>query len=199
MRFRMGFLRFAMLITVASLQGCDQPSKELQDKVDALDRRISKLEGAQMQLSTRVGVVEGQATKLETSQSLRDMIDQFKGVAYLSPGSEGYEVIEFSLGTLAVSLEDIRPYANGSRVILDFGNPTSAMVTGISMNLEWGKSASDAATTKTRQLTLTENLRGGAWTKIPVVLEGVPPTDLGFVRVKDFKNGGVSLMKDLRQ
>jgi hypothetical protein len=188
-----------MLITVASLQGCDQPSKELQDKVDALDRRISKLEGAQMQLSTRVGVVEGQATKLETSQSLRDMIDQFKGVAYLSPGSEGYEVIEFSLGTLAVSLEDIRPYANGSRVILDFGNPTSAMVTGISMNLEWGKSASDAATTKTRQLTLTENLRGGAWTKIPVVLEGVPPTDLGFVRVKDFKNGGVSLMKDLRQ
>jgi hypothetical protein len=174
------------------LAGCDQPSKEMQDKFAALEK-------AQSEMSARLATLQTRTAKLETSQSTRDYMDDLKGMAYLTPGGEGYQAIEYTLGTLTVSLEDVRPYANGTRVILNFGNPTAAIVTGVSMDLEWGQRANDASTTKSRHITLPDDFRAGSWNRVPVVLDGVPPADFGFVRVNNFQNTGIKLSRDFRQ
>ena len=48
---------------------------------------------------------------------------------------------------------------------------------------------------RSRDFSFTEALRGGAWTNVPVVLEGVPPTELGYVRIKDVGHTGIRLAR----
>lgn len=50
----------------------------------------------------------------------------FERVAYLTPGDPSFSPIAFSLGYITVSLTNVRPYANGSKVTLSVGNILSA-------------------------------------------------------------------------
>ena len=122
---------------------------------------------------------------------------KFESVAYITPGSDGYAIIKSDLGYMVVSLDDVQPYANGCRITLCIGNLTSAQVDGATAKLEWG-SVDDKGTplngyARSRDISFSQALRPGAWTNVPVVLEGVPPTDLGFVRVKHFHHASISL------
>jgi hypothetical protein len=120
-------------------------------------------------------------------------------IAYLTPGADGYSVIRSDLGLLTVALKNIAPYANGSRVTLRFGNTTSATINGVKATLEWGsvdeKGHAINATAKSKNVTFNEPLRTGSWTSVAVVLEGVPATNLGFVRVKDLDHTGIRLSR----
>lgn len=120
-------------------------------------------------------------------------------IAYLTPGSDGYAAVRFDLGVLTASLIDIKPYANGTKVTLEFGNTLSATVTGLKATLDWGK-VDDKGTpmneqAKTKEVSFNEPLLPGSWTKVSVVLDGVPATEFGFVRVKDIHHSGIRLLK----
>ena len=117
-------------------------------------------------------------------------------IAFMTPGSDGYSVIRTDLGPMTVSLENIESYANGSRVTLQVGNITSATINGAKATVEWGRVSSDSAAdnpTKSREVSFRNPLRSGSWNTISVVLEGVPPTELGFVRIRDFTHTGLRL------
>jgi hypothetical protein len=121
-------------------------------------------------------------------------------VAYLTPGEEGYSVVKSDIGAITVSLKDVKPYANGSRITLQFGNILNATITGVKAKLEWGsvdaKGIPKNETQKSREITFSKSLRSGSWTKISVVLERVPPSDLGFVRVRELKHTGIILLQE---
>jgi uncharacterized protein DUF3251 len=120
-------------------------------------------------------------------------------IAYLTPGGEGYTVIQTDLGRVTVKLVNVQPYANGSRVTIQFVNLMSATINGAKAQLEWGsvdnKGSPKNESAKSREVKFGEDLRAGAWTNVQVVLEGVPPTDLGFVRVRDFTHAGITLLR----
>jgi len=48
-------------------------------------------------------------------------------------------------------------------------------------------------TAKSRDETLIQALLAGSWTSVPLVLDGVPASELGFVRVKNIIHTGISL------
>ena len=48
---------------------------------------------------------------------------------------------------------------------------------------------------KSRQVEFTEPLAPGAWTQSELLLAGVPPTELGFVRLKDVDHSGIGLLQ----
>src|SRR6267143_1556607 len=89
-------------------------------------------------------------------------------------------------------------YANGSRVTLKFGNLMSATINGAKAKLEWGsvdeKGRPKTGTERSREVTFNESLRAGAWTNVSIVLDAVPPTALGFVRVKEMSHTGISVV-----
>jgi hypothetical protein len=136
-------------------------------------------------------------------QALREQMDDFQiirennRIAYLTPGQSGYDSVQFSLGTLTISLVDVKPYANGSKVTLTFGNPLAATIEGLKAKIEWGSVGADGMpdnkTLKSREVTFKEKIRPGSWTKADVVLEGLPPTNLGFVRVRNVAHEGIVL------
>ena len=148
-------------------------------------------------LEARVAALEKQIEQLQYRVRLQSDIKDWDKVAYLTPGSDGYSAVKMDLGYLTVNLANIAAYANGSKVSLTFGNLTSATIDGLKATIEWGsvdeKGMPKNEEAKSREIKLTESLYSGAWNKADVVLEGVPPTALGFVRVRDVTHQGIRL------
>ncbi|MDO5506392.1 MAG: DUF3251 domain-containing protein [Pseudoxanthomonas suwonensis] len=152
------------------------------------------------QVRSEVESLKVEFEELKKRQAQDDIDRLFKGldqIAFLQPGDTGYSTVRYDLGVLTVELADISAYANGSKASIKFGNPLASTVTGLKIKLEWGKTDEDGVvdndSAKSKQLTLTEPLLSGSWTTVPVVLEGVPPAELGFVRVREVAHTGIRL------
>jgi outer membrane murein-binding lipoprotein Lpp len=162
------------------LTGCDQRSK-----VTALEVKVTTL--------------ETELTNLKQKIEMQEMVSDWDKVAYLTPGAEGYSLIKSDLGNLTVSIVNVRPYANGSKITLQFGNLTAATIDGLKTKLEWGPVDKEGrpknAEAKSRDVIFNEPLISGSWTNSDVVLEGIPPIDLGFVRLRDVGHRGVKLRR----
>jgi hypothetical protein len=153
-----------------------------------------------IELREELRVVKEELAQLKKSQEQDDVnriIKDFDKVAYLQAGDSGYSSVRYDLGVLTVQLADVEPYANGSRVVLRFGNPLFTAVNGLKAKIDWGHTnengAPDNDSARSKDVTLNETLRPGAWTNARIVLEGVPPAQLGFVRLRDITHTGISL------
>jgi hypothetical protein len=182
LRVRLRHLLFAASLL---LVGCDLTTNTAFEK---------KLEAANTQIASLQKDLAEQKQKLEFDE----FIKTFDNIAYLTPGNSGYSSIKFDLGTLTVQLADVKPYANGSKVTLKFGNTLSASINGLKATIDWGKVNEKGSpineSAKSKEVTFTETLRAGSWTPTSVVLDGLPPNELGFVRVHDVTHTGIQLL-----
>lgn len=186
-----------VILAASLIAGCDSAKELLRA------REIPVNQGEQIKtMQQEVKVLNAELAELKQKQSsleLDNMFRDFEKIAYLQPGDGGYSPIRFDLGALTVQLADVKPFANSSKVSLKFGNPLSSSINGVKAKIEWGQvdekgnPINDAA--KSKVVTFTETLRSGAWTSVSVVLDGMPPTELGFVRVRDVVHTGISLNK----
>lgn len=185
-----GILLLASISVVACVD--DRQVAELNGKVAASEGQIKALTEQVNNLNAELG-------KRISDLEINDQFQQWEHVAFLTPGSSGYAPIRFDLGTITVTLADVNAYANGSKVTLVFGNPLAARINGLRGTIEWGKVGPTGTPlnneAKTKPFAPIESLANGSWTKIQIVLEGVPPSDLGFVRLRDMGHTGISLMR----
>ena len=153
------------------------------------DPRVAVLEAKVAALQAQVSSLDPQLAALKRQADLNKMFRDWEGVAYLTPGSTGYAVVGMDLGKLTVSLANVAAYANGSKVTLQFGNLTSATIDGLKATVEWGPTDKDGTPNnveaKSKEFSPTESLLPGAWNTTEIILEGVPPASLGFVRVRE--------------
>jgi outer membrane murein-binding lipoprotein Lpp len=161
--------------------------------------QVATLEKKAADLESQVEALKASVQQLQQQKSFDQLLRDLDSVAYLTPGSNGYSIVQTDLGRMTVALENVQPYANGTRITLRFGNLTSATVNGAKARVEWGsadaKGVPKNETARSRDVSFSESLRAGTWTNVLVVLEGVPPTELGFVRIKDVTHTGISLLK----
>jgi outer membrane murein-binding lipoprotein Lpp len=161
------------------------------------DPRVAPLQKQMQDLNKAVEDLKKDAESQKRDLDWAKFIQDSERIAYLTPGESGYSVIKMDFGTITVNLQDIKAYANGSRVTLKFGNPTSATLTDVSATLDWGtvddKGAPRNDSEKTREIGFDKSLPAGRWTIVDFVLDGIPPTTLGFVRVHELKNKGIVL------
>ncbi len=131
----MKHIGFSFCLPIALLLvGCqkDPRTTELERKLDDASTQISLLQN-------KLDEVNGALAEIKRDREVENLFKDFDKFAYLTPGSEGYSIIRFDLGVVTVKLADIKPYANGSKVTLEFGNPLSATVTGLKATLDWGR------------------------------------------------------------
>jgi Protein of unknown function (DUF3251) len=175
------------LVSALLLTACNEDPRvpALEQRLEA---RLAELEAANKALTEQVETLKFQVDILEWDQ-----------MAFLKPGDAGYSAVKYDLGVVTVKLADVKPYANGSKISLQFGNLTSARIDGLRAKLEWGKvndkgvPQNDKA--KSRDVTFNEALAAGSWTVTELVLEGIPPTELGFVRLKNVGHRGIGLRR----
>lgn len=153
-------------------------------------------------LEARIAAVESAYSNLKSEHDLLSLQVEAIGwgrVAVLKPGDQGYSTFQYDLGFMTARLEDIKPYANGSKVSIVLGNPSAARINGLKARVEWGSVDKDGTprndTGKARQVSFPETLSPGTWTKVEVVLEGFPPAELGFVRLREVGHGGIGLRR----
>lgn len=186
--------RLFLLIFFVVLPACEGrvSDPEVSRKLNEANKRIETLE-------QQVQEIRSAIDEFQRQESLNNFFKDIDKFAFLTPGDEGYAAIRFDLGILTMRLADIKPYANGSKITLEIGNTLSARIDGLKMKIEWGKvddkglAVNDIA--KAKDIVLNEHLRPGAWTKTSIVLDGVPPSALGFVRLRDVHHSGISLMR----
>lgn len=184
------------LILIILVAGCAQDQKPqsvvLQSKLEQTTKNVASLQ-------TQISALKGQVSTLQNANDWRNIVEQGEGVAYLTPADDGYSAIKLPEGYITVALINVRPYANGRKITLRFGNPMAATLTGVRMTLDWGKTDAkgdaDNAGEKTRDVTLLNPLFGGSWTQETFVLDSLPPSQLGFVRVRNVSHGGMELIK----
>lgn len=186
-----------VLMSAISLSGCEyidilNNSKEIIAKQEI---EIQTLQNVVYEMKREVASLKSKQDELE----LKNMFDDFKYVAFLTPGDSGYSTIMFDIGVLTVKLEDVKAYANGSKIKIRFGNTLNTSINGLKAKFEWGEFDSNGTIVNdpnnTKDVTFTEKLRPGSWTSVSLVLDKVPPTKLGFVRIKNVTHSGISLSK----
>ena len=173
-----------VLVWLVVLSGC-APTSE----VETLKLEVAAVKSVADQLKSDYDAYK-------RSADVEKAVSSMDRIAYLTPGDKGYSSVQTRLGVVTVSFDSIKAYANGSEVTLVWGNTTSAKLTAVTATVEWGrvddKGFPNNETARKRQHTI-EALREGAWTKSSVILEGLPPQDLGFVRVSELSFGSIQL------
>jgi hypothetical protein len=116
--------------------------------------------------------------------------------AEFDPAEASYQRIDANVGTFAVSLDDVRPFADGVRVTLKLGNLSSATFNGAKLSLSYNKRmpaqgaenyANEISTwfgsLKTQEQTISSALQPGRWNPVHVVLPAIEPKDFGYLSV----------------
>jgi hypothetical protein len=163
------------------------------------NQRFAALQKKTDDMQAQVKSLKESVDRMESDRSWDKLERDAGSIAYLTPGSQGYSTIGMDLGRLTVQLANVQAYANGIRVTLRFGNSTSATINGVKATLEWGRVDAKGSPindeARSREVTFDQSLRAGAWTEVHVVLDGVPPQEFGFVRVRDMSHTGIVLYK----
>ena len=156
------------------------------------DSRITGLE-------ERIGNLELKVAELQGKIVINEMVQDFDEFAMLKPSDPGYNPVKFDLGYLTISFEGVKAYENGSMAKIKIGNPLSATINGLKANIDWGpvNESGDAIAEKekSREVMINQELLPGSWNTVNIVLEDTPPSQVGYLRIKNIEHMGVALKK----
>jgi hypothetical protein len=149
----------------------------------------------------RITSLESRVDSLEVS---RDLIEKYYpfdanwALIDLAPRKKGYVLVRTNFGHLAVSVRNVEPHENGSKITFELGNLASGTVGGLQADVTWSFRRKGEAEQKDRAETrrgvkLQEILPGGSWTESTVVLDGVLPSELTGVSLFEVSAGQLLL------
>lgn len=196
-------MRFVPLaLACVALAGCDiaAGTAELKREIDEQAKTIAQMDVQIKDLKSQLEKLADTESQNEIDGRLRD-VKLFLSVmdaATLKPGNEGYATINFDLGKITVSIEDIKPYANGSKISLRFGNLQSTTIGGLKGSIAWGAVDKDGQPImdekKEKEFSFVKDVQPGSWAYLSVMLDGTPPQDLGFIKVGGLTHSSIKLM-----
>ena len=179
----------AMLPLVASF-GCSPAPKQAASPVVAVSAPALQFnEDEFRRLAARVDTLERDANFQKFMRNSDEM-------ASLKPDEKTWQQVKTSIGYVVVSLDNVSEYANGSEIVLQFGNPLSATISQLSATVEWGRvdeKGNPVGEAQTKDVTFTDVLPAASWHKFKVTLASIPPKELGYVNVKNVQFRSSSL------
>ena len=152
-----------------------------------LQKRIDAIEQQQR-------TMKGEVVALRAQRQLEE--SQYKSAEF-DPAEPGFQRIDANYGSFAVSLGDVRQFADSVKVRLDIGNLSSATFTGVKLILRYGPRPPEFGAThwserynawqtglKSREQTLVESIRPANWNPVQIVLPGIEEKQFGYLEVK---------------
>lgn len=127
-------------------------------------------------------------------RKLRKEVRELKGASVsLTPGSGGYQVIHHHLGTATLMLREVKAHTKGSAITLEIVNLTSIHITGATMEIGY-RDPSDSSFERSSKYDVEQTLMAGKATKVTLVLEGVNPPTVTYIRVSGFQPKGIRVI-----
>lgn len=101
-----------------------------------------------------------------------------------------YQRVDTIVGPLTISVDDVKPHADGVRVRLNVGNVTTAKFNGGLFKIKWGSRFEKGTnyrewlgTMREAEHKFTNDLSPGTWNKVTLTLPGVPPEKFGYLEL----------------
>jgi hypothetical protein len=128
-------------------------------------------------------------------RELRKDVRELKGASVsLNPGSNDYQAIRHQLGSATLSLKEVKAHDKGSAITLEIGNLTSVHITGAAMTIGY-QDPSNPSVESSLKYDVNQTLEAGKATKVTLILEGVNPSAVTYIRVSDFQPKGIRLIQ----
>ena len=191
-------LRIIGIGLVASFAiGCTEDASRL----NALESRVTALETQLTEVDSKVSLAD---TRIELLEQENENNPRPRSASY-APNGKGYQTIHTDSGVFMVSLEDLKPYANGYKATFKFGNPQAIDFEDIEVGLRWGpaRPADGFKTTKYpdwqkqfQEATqkLAKRLRSGSWNTVELVLAPATAEQVGQIEIQSIKPATVFMI-----
>ncbi len=128
-------------------------------------------------------------------RGLRKDVRELNGASVsLNPGSNDYQAIRHQLGSATLSLKEVKAHDKGSAITLEIGNLTSVHITGAAMTIGY-QDPSNPSVESSLKYDVKQTLEAGKATKVTLILEGVNPSAVTYIRVSDFQPKGIRLIQ----
>jgi hypothetical protein len=198
-----------LFVVSLSLYGCDyfvpraeynslsdQMSK-LTDQVSKMASQLEKLQTNTDQMQTVSVEVTDLLTNLKTELGeIKFGVGQYRSAIFEQVTDQGFQRLDSNVGTLVVSIRDIKPYADGVRVTLNVGNLTTAEISGITYSVKWGQSkpsykdkewgnklAAWVMALQEKTHSFPHTLKPGLWNVVQIALPGTQPQKFGYLEL----------------
>lgn len=124
-------------------------------------------------------------------RKLRKEVRELKGASVsLTPGSNDYKVIRHHLGTATLSLKDVKAHDKGSAIALEIVNLTSVDLAGAVLTIGYQDPLS-LDIERSSEFNFSQTLSAGKTSKVTLVLEGISPSAVTYIRVSGFQPKGI--------
>ena len=148
-------------------------------------------------------VVELKATIDEQARSIRllkftqQQLKRRNATATFDTTSEGFQQVDSDISPFLISIHDVKPYGDGTRLTIRIGNVAAADFSGVSLNLQYGRKAPESEdgsldfeelakpyyATKDKEHKVLERIKASSWNPTTVTLPGVKPDELGYITI----------------
>ncbi|MGB7802994.1 DUF3251 domain-containing protein [Buttiauxella sp.] len=171
------YLRILLVTSMVSLSACAQQTevRQMKSEVGSLNKEMTQLTDQTVKL-TQQNALNAKSTT---------------GV-YLLPGSKIPARLNSQLGNLQMSLSSVTPQDNGSRVMLIIKGESNEPLPAFTGKVEWGQIQGTTenyqeVNVQTQQINAPASVLAPSDVSIPLVLSGLTPEQLGFVRIHDIQ------------
>lgn len=180
----------AIIGMAAGLAGCKPDAetaeelKSLRSTVTEQAQVIAQLTTTNSKFATDIAKLQGDVLNLKWEEALAPD----PKTALLSVTEKGYSVAEMPVGSLLIAVRDVTPYANGVKIKLDIGNPTSATFPGLKLQVAWANAAPgsktyDINTYQKKEISTVGDIKPGLWNTEEIVLAPAKPDQLDYLSI----------------
>lgn len=180
----------AIIGLAAGLAGCKPDAetaeelKSLRSTVTEQAQVIAQLTTTNSKFATDIAKLQGDVLNLKWEEALAPD----PKTALLSVTEKGYSVAEMPVGSLLIAVRDVTPYANGVKIKLDIGNPTSATFPGLKLQVAWANAAPgsktyDINTYQKKEISTVGDIKPGLWNTEEIVLAPAKPDQLDYLSI----------------
>ncbi|MCB2114270.1 MAG: DUF3251 domain-containing protein [Parvularculaceae bacterium] len=205
--FKFAICTILLLVTACSEQSTfgitSQKAATLEARISELEKKLSTIESKLPYMAENDFLLT-----YDTFGSAVDGLVLPKSASFGPESFGGGYVPIFVQGTgfMTIAVKDVLPFASGTKLRVEFGNLNNVDLTNVSMSISYRKLSPactdceermsfDAFGTKTRSISLSETIRGGAWNYVEVNIPDIKPDDLGFLTFSNILNSEILLAK----
>jgi hypothetical protein len=185
-----------LLVAVVLTSGCSdkRSAQTLEPHIANLEERTASDRAEIEVLKQTIADLEGKVSSLQSS--VEDSRTEYQTI-FLDTGSlKKYARLDTSDSTASflVSLQDVRQYLDGYKLVLHIGNTSAAGYHGFTLKARWGQRFADARKAqgklsydawqkmlKEKEVSFTEMLEPASWNNVELILTPAKPESLTYL------------------
>lgn len=145
--------------------------------------------------------IKAKLSKLEVQLKTQELTaqltrDQFSSASFDPAANQGFSRLDTVVGSFAVSLQEVSPYADGVKLRFHVGNLTAATVNGATFKVKWGPRMPDLGAEdfftryeewqkalREKEIEVTKDLKPGTWNNVTITLPATKPDAFGHIEL----------------